>query len=532
MVGAGEIGVPAFVSTLVHLHRLRADVLPLRRRPVPVRAAGRGGGVRDARLLRPVADAGADAGDAADARLRTAAAVPAVRRAAEPAAARLPRLRPPLRARARAPTRCLLSALLDAARRLRPGLPRLLPAVVRPLSGARPRLLPDASMPARSACTCARATGTRIEETARLADDVEAAIRELVPKDQLETVLDNLGVPNSGINLSYSNAGTIGTLDGEILLSLKKGHRPTEEFVTVLCAPSCRSASRDRVLLPAGRHRHPDPQLRPAGGDRRPVHRQQHGGQRRARRRAGEEDPADPGRGRRACAPALRCAGGQPGDGPHPAAADGPVGAERRPERAGLALGQLADGAGVLAQSAERHRLLRSRCRRRSTGSIRSIRCSTCRSSQRRRQRTAATPEPQLLGNLVEATSGRQPAVVSRFNIQPAVDVYASVQGTDLASVAAKVQALVDEVRPKLPRGSQVTLRGQVETMQASFLGLGVGLAMAIVLVYLLVVVNFQSWIDAFIIVAALAGGARAASPGCSSSPARRCRCRRSPARS
>jgi multidrug efflux pump subunit AcrB len=78
------------------------------------------------------------------------------------------------------------------------------------------------------------ATGTRIEETARLADDVEAAIRELVPKDQLETVLDNLGVPNSGINLSYSNAGTIGTLDGEILLSLKKGHRPTEEFVTVL----------------------------------------------------------------------------------------------------------------------------------------------------------------------------------------------------------------------------------------------------------------------------------------------------------
>src|SRR5678815_3706638 len=78
------------------------------------------------------------------------------------------------------------------------------------------------------------ATGTRIEETARLADDVEAAIRELVPKDQLETVLDNLGVPNSGINLSYSNAGTIGTLDGEIQLSLKKGHRPTEEFVTVL----------------------------------------------------------------------------------------------------------------------------------------------------------------------------------------------------------------------------------------------------------------------------------------------------------
>ncbi|MGZ5276708.1 MAG: efflux RND transporter permease subunit, partial [Caldimonas sp.] len=78
------------------------------------------------------------------------------------------------------------------------------------------------------------ATGTRIEETARLADAVEAAIREIVPKDQLETILDNLGVPNSGINLSYSNAGTIGTLDGEIQLSLRPGHRPTDEFVTAL----------------------------------------------------------------------------------------------------------------------------------------------------------------------------------------------------------------------------------------------------------------------------------------------------------
>jgi multidrug efflux pump subunit AcrB len=110
----------------------------------------------------------------------------------------------------------------------------------------------------------------------------------------------------------------------------------------------------------------------------------------------------------------------------------------------------------------------------------------------------------QLLGNLVEATTSQQIAVASRYNILPAIDVYVSVQGTDLASVAAKVEKLVDEMRPKLPRGSQVVMRGQVETMQASFIGLGVGLAMAIVLVYLLIVVNFQSWIDAMIIIAAL----------------------------
>jgi multidrug efflux pump subunit AcrB len=94
--------------------------------------------------------------------------------------------------------------------------------------------------------------------------------------------------------------------------------------------------------------------------------------------------------------------------------------------------------------------------------------------------------------------------IVSRYNILPAVDVYVSVQGTDLASVADKVEALVEQMRPKLPRGSQVALRGQVQTMQSSFIGLGVGLVMAIVLVYLLIVVNFQSWIDAGIIIAAL----------------------------
>ncbi len=117
---------------------------------------------------------------------------------------------------------------------------------------------------------------------------------------------------------------------------------------------------------------------------------------------------------------------------------------------------------------------------------------------------TAAAGGTQLLGNLVEANTTRQPAIVSRYNILPAIDLYVGVQGTDLASVASQVKALVDEVRTKLPRGSEVVMRGQVQTMQDSFVGLGVGLAMAIVLVYLLIVVNFQAWIDALIIVAAL----------------------------
>jgi multidrug efflux pump subunit AcrB len=110
----------------------------------------------------------------------------------------------------------------------------------------------------------------------------------------------------------------------------------------------------------------------------------------------------------------------------------------------------------------------------------------------------------QLLGNLVSASPSRKVAVATRYNIQPSLDVYVTVQGTDLAAVAARVNDELTKLRPKLPRGSEVVMRGQVQTMQDSFVGLGVGLVMAIVLVYLLIVVNFQSWIDAAIIVAAL----------------------------
>src|SRR4029078_1725666 len=116
----------------------------------------------------------------------------------------------------------------------------------------------------------------------------------------------------------------------------------------------------------------------------------------------------------------------------------------------------------------------------------------------------AANTPTQLLGHPGEARPGKQLPVVSRYNISPSIDVFATVQGTDLANVTGKVQKLGDEVRPKLPRGSQVTMRGQVETMQNSFVGLGLGLLIAIVLVYLLIVVNFQSWVDAAIVLAAL----------------------------
>ncbi len=340
-------------------------------------------------------------------------------------------------------------------------------------------------------------TGTRIEETARIADAIEATIRELIPKNQLETILDNLGVPNSSINLSYSNAGIIGTFDGEILMSLRKGHDPTEKYVSLL-----------RQELP--------------------------------KRFPGIEfffQPADivtqilnfglPA--------AIDIQFSGPNMLQNAALASELVKAIKKiPGAVDVHLHQRLDNPAVDLQM-DRSRLQQMGLTAFNVGQ--NVLVSLAGSFQTAPafwlnpqngvvyQVAMQTPQyrvdsldallnvpvgnasggtPQLLGNLVEARPSRSPAVVTRYNIQPSIDVYVSVQGTDLASVAVRVNEEVEKIRPKLPRGSEVSVRGQVQTMQESFVGLGVGLLMAIVLVYLLIVVNFQSWVEAGIIIAAL----------------------------
>jgi multidrug efflux pump subunit AcrB len=113
---------------------------------------------------------------------------------------------------------------------------------------------------------------------------------------------------------------------------------------------------------------------------------------------------------------------------------------------------------------------------------------------------------PQILGNLVHTKTVARPASISHYNVQPMINVYASVYQRDLGSVAQEVRRLVQEAEKDLPRGSHIVIRGQIQTMDSSFLGLGVGLIGAIVLAYLLIVVNFQSWLDPFIIITALPG--------------------------
>ncbi|CAN5286554.1 efflux RND transporter permease subunit [soil metagenome] len=348
-------------------------------------------------------------------------------------------------------------------------------------------------------------TGTRIEETARLADQVEQVIREIIPADQLETILDNLGVPNSGINLSYSNAGTIGTLDGEILMALKDGHDPTDEFVTRLRGElPKRFPGVEFFFQPADIVTQILNFGLPAAIDVQFT---------------GQNLVANSG----LAAELTKKIRDIPGavDAHVHQRLDNPA-LNMQMDRSRLQqLGLTAQNVGQnllisLSGSTQTSPAfwlnpangivynLAIQAPQYDLDSLDSLLNMPVGAVANANAPPGAQGSSQLLGNLVEVTRARQQAISTRYNIVPAVDVYVSVQGTDLASVASKVQTLIDEVKPKLPRGSQVVMRGQVQTMQASFIGLGLGLAMAILLVYLLIVVNFQSWIDALIIVGAL----------------------------
>jgi multidrug efflux pump subunit AcrB len=118
---------------------------------------------------------------------------------------------------------------------------------------------------------------------------------------------------------------------------------------------------------------------------------------------------------------------------------------------------------------------------------------------------TASGVQPiQILGNVATIVRGTEPATISHYNIAPVLDIYGNVVNSDLRSVSDKINAIIEQHRKELPRGSQIVLRGQVQTMNSSFIGLTSGLAFSILLVYLLIVVNFQSWLDPFMIIAAL----------------------------
>ena len=344
-------------------------------------------------------------------------------------------------------------------------------------------------------------TGLRIEETARLADQVDAVIRETIPPRELETVLDNLGVPYSGINLSYSNSGTFGTADAEILVQLKPTRgKPTSAYISQL-----------RDALP---QRFPGTQFffqpadivtqilnfgTPAPIDVAITGNNQQGNFLVAQKLARE----------------IRHIPGAV-DVHVQQALDGPtlhMDIDRtRAQSVGLQARDVAQN--VLISLSSSFQTAPAFWLDPKNGVSYNVAVQTPQYRMDNFQALQNTPvnsgtasaRPQILGNLVTASTTARPATVSHYNAQPMINVYASVSGRDLGAVSDEVAQRVRDISSELPPGSHVVIRGQVQTMKSSFTGLGFGIVGAIVLVYLLIVVNFQSWLDPFIIITALPG--------------------------
>ncbi|WP_116140929.1 efflux RND transporter permease subunit [Trinickia diaoshuihuensis] len=343
-------------------------------------------------------------------------------------------------------------------------------------------------------------TGTRIEQTARLTDEVEAKIRGVIPHDEQAAVLDNIGVPVSGINLTYDSSDPIGPEDADILVTLAPKHKPTAQYVAKL--RNVLDASFPGVtfaFLPADIVSQILNFGLPAPIDVQIV------GNKLEQNRVVANRLLDEMRGVRGLVDARIQ---QPGDEP---TID--VNVDRtKALQAGLTQHEVAQNLLIaLSGSAQTtpnfwldpkngvsYPLVTEvpQYDIHSLQTLANIPVTTTQSG-------STTPQNQL-GTIGTVSRGSQQAVVSHYNVQPVLDIFASTQGRDLGGVAADVNRLVDEARAQLPPGSSIVVRGQVQSMNASFGGLAAGLVFAITLVYLLMVVNFQSWLDPLIIVSGL----------------------------
>jgi CzcA family heavy metal efflux pump len=342
--------------------------------------------------------------------------------------------------------------------------------------------------------------GLRVEETARLVDQVEAYIRETVPKDELVNILDNIGLPYSGINLSYSNSGVIGTSDAEILVGLnQEHHRPTSEYVKRL-----------REELP---RRFPGIEFyfQPADivtqilnfGLPAPIDIQVVGNDMQSNYEIAQQ-----------IANQLRHV---------PGTAD--VHVQQMLDLPTIHLDidrNLVTNVGMNTRDVAQSVLVSL------SGSFQTapnfwlnpkngVTYQVAVQSPQYRMTSVKelldlpvnnpnVPNSQVLGNLVRMSPTARPAVVSHYNVQPVIDVYASTQGRDLGAVERDTMKVLQPFMGNLPRGTRIVVRGQVQTMRTSFSGLFIGLLGAILLIYFLIVVNFQSWLDPFVIITALPG--------------------------
>jgi multidrug efflux pump subunit AcrB len=344
-------------------------------------------------------------------------------------------------------------------------------------------------------------TGTRIEETARLIDSVEASIRRQIPAREIGGILDNIGLPISGINLTYSDNGVMGPGDGDILVSLREGHRPTEEYVRKLRLQLNREfPGTIFYFLPADIVSETINFGLPAPFDI----------QIRGRNVAGN---------RQVAAKLVQRIREVPG------AVDVRVQQAADLSRLQFSVDRTKASELGLSEREVANSVLLSLS---GSGQVQptywtdptigvqylvNIRAPEYRmdsvSALRSMPLNASAPgagNEQLLANVTTFKRSHGSPIFSHYDVTPVIDVFGGVGGRDLGGVLNDLQPLIAQAEKELPQGSSIRVRGQAQTMRSSFIGLSVGLLMAIALIYLLLVVNFQSWLDPFIILTALTG--------------------------
>jgi len=341
-------------------------------------------------------------------------------------------------------------------------------------------------------------TGMRIEETANLCDQVEQSIRAQIPASEVQNVIDNIGLPYSGINLSYSNSAPVGSSDADIMVSLSPKHHPTDNYIHQLRLSLPKQfPGVSFAFLPADMVGQILNFGLPAPIDVQVV----------GHDLEGNRNYADLVLAKMRYVPGtadLRIQ--QPFDQPY---------LRLRVERT------KAEQLGFTAHDIAQNLLVSL------SGSFQTSptfwldpknHVSYTIATQTPQYRTDTLQDlenipitgtnpsapPSIMASLVSTQRGVGMAVVSDYNVAPVIDIFGAVTGRDLGGVAGDINKILDATRQQLPRGSRVVVRGQVQTMRASYIGLLSGLAFSIVLVYLLIVVNFQSWLDPFIMISAL----------------------------
>jgi multidrug efflux pump subunit AcrB len=339
-------------------------------------------------------------------------------------------------------------------------------------------------------------SGTRIEETAALADAVEGTIREVIPPAEIVNVVDNIGLPYSGINLAYSTSAPVGPGDADIYVNLKQHHRPTADYVRELRVRLARTyPGTTFAFLPADMIGQILNFGLPAAIDVQIV----------GFNTQGNRDFANQ------LLMKLQAVAGvadlhiqQAGDYPQ-----FNVDVDRSKAQL-LGLTEQAIASNLLVSLSGSFQTFPSFWVDPKSGTQYQVAAQTPQFQLQNLNDLGNTPlngprdSSQLLSSIVNLHRNVAPAVVTHYNATPSIDIFGAVQDSDLGFVASQIDAIVAKAKKDLPRGSNIVVRGQVQTMRSSFNGLLLGLIGAVILVYMLLVVNFQSLADPLIIITAL----------------------------